>query len=74
MTAKTKAVKTMANIEAGECRWPIGDPRQEGFHFCADSQVPGRPYCAAHCAVSFEAARAKSPSSSPGLPPYRRAA
>jgi hypothetical protein len=66
--AKVKAVKTVANIEAGECRWPFGDPRHDDFHFCAAAQVPGRPYCAAHAALSFEAAKSKSSTPRPLLP------
>lgn len=66
--AKAKVVKTVANIESGECRWPFGDPRHADFHFCGDTQLPGRPYCAAHAALSFEAAKAKSAQPRPLLP------
>jgi GcrA cell cycle regulator len=35
----------------GGCRWPEGDPRKPGFRFCnAADVVPGKPYCAKHCA------------------------
>lgn len=53
MSLKVKKVKTVANLEAGDCRWPIGDPRHEGFHFCGAKQVEGRPYCAHHTEVSY---------------------
>jgi GcrA cell cycle regulator len=36
------------------CSWPVGDPKQPGFHFCGDEALPGRPYCAAHCAVAYQ--------------------
>lgn len=39
---------TIADIEAHHCRWPIGDPRAEGFHFCGGAKMPGRPYCLDH--------------------------
>src|SRR5215470_5796202 len=29
------------------CSWPVGDPKQPGFHFCGEEAVPGRPYCSA---------------------------
>lgn len=45
--------KTMSNLEAGDCRWPIGDPRHEDFHFCGAQKVEGRPYCIEHWQLSF---------------------
>lgn len=42
-------------LEGNHCRCPIGDPRQAGFGFCGHPPVPGFPYCAAHCAVLFNA-------------------
>ncbi len=38
----------LLDLEAGDCRWPIGDPRHSGFGFCGQPRRPGRPYCAAH--------------------------
>ncbi len=35
------------------CLWPIGDPRQAGFHFCGASAVEGKPYCSDHCARAY---------------------
>lgn len=31
-----------------ECKWPIGDPRLPGFHFCCAPRVEGEPYCQHH--------------------------
>ena len=61
MTSKTKTsnIKTMANIEAGECRWPIGDPREANFHFCGGQQSAGRPYCVVHWELSFVPGRSR---------------
>ena len=53
MAKKTNKLKTMEHLEPGDCRWPFGDPRQEGFHFCGAEQAPGRPYCIAHWSLSF---------------------
>jgi GcrA cell cycle regulator len=36
------------------CSWPVGDPKQPGFHFCGDEAVAGRPYCASHCALAYQ--------------------
>ncbi|MBN9319059.1 MAG: hypothetical protein BGN86_12140 [Caulobacterales bacterium 68-7] len=43
-------------LSAHVCRWPIGDPKAEGFSFC------GRPavgvYCRAHAAVGIQPVKA----------------
>jgi GcrA cell cycle regulator len=35
------------------CAWPVGDPTSADFHFCGDTVLSGKPYCAAHCAVAY---------------------
>jgi len=35
------------------CSWPVGDPKQVGFHFCGEPSELGRPYCAHHCAIAY---------------------
>lgn len=40
--------KQLLDLDRHECRWPIGDPRQGAFGFCALPRVADRPYCAAH--------------------------
>ena len=45
--------KTLLELEANECRWPVGDPRKPDFHFCGAQQVIGRPYCIEHWPLSF---------------------
>lgn len=30
------------------CRWPIGDPKVEGFHFCGSDPRDGSRYCEFH--------------------------
>jgi GcrA cell cycle regulator len=36
------------------CSWPVGDPKQPGFHFCGEPSEPGRPYCAQHCHQAYQ--------------------
>jgi len=36
------------------CKWPIGDPTEESFHFCGLPSVAGKPYCEHHVAVAFQ--------------------
>lgn len=35
------------------CLWPIGEPEEPDFHFCEAEVVPGKPYCAEHCARAY---------------------
>jgi len=36
------------------CKWPIGDPAEDGFHFCGLPSVDGKPYCQHHIAIAFQ--------------------
>ena len=56
---QAKTIKTVANLEAKDCRWPIGDPRQEDFHFCGAHRMPGRPYCELHWRMSLQPERTR---------------
>ncbi len=37
------------------CKWPIGHPGEEDFHFCGTASVSGHPYCAEHCEMAYQA-------------------
>lgn len=58
--------RTILTLEAGDCRWPIGDPQDAEFHFCGKSKVAGLPYC------EFHARRAFQPPRLPDGTPVRR--
>jgi GcrA cell cycle regulator len=49
--AKAPTIKAAPGSRA--CMWPMGDPKQPGFHFCGAPAVASRPYCSAHCAVAY---------------------
>jgi GcrA cell cycle regulator len=36
------------------CKWPVGDPGQDGFHFCARRSDSGIPYCAYHARMAYQ--------------------
>ncbi len=38
------------------CRWPIGDPQEEGFGFCGRTCSTDGPYCAGHARRAFRRA------------------
>lgn len=50
--------KTLIELRADSCRWPVGDPASSDFFFCGDtsakrSDVKPMPYCPKHCARAF---------------------
>lgn len=44
----------MANLKPNQCRWPIGDPDSEDFHFCGQTVFVGKPYCYEHCKQAYQ--------------------
>jgi GcrA cell cycle regulator len=43
---------TVLTLTATTCRWPIGDPRASGFHFCGRIKPEHGPYCSHHAAIA----------------------
>jgi GcrA cell cycle regulator len=37
------------------CKWPVGDPSREDFHFCGHDSLESRPYCEYHAGVAYQA-------------------
>ena len=52
------------NPNAPRCKFPIGDPKSPGFHFCTNSALEGYPYCAEHCAVAYSGWNAEAKAAS----------
>lgn len=44
----------MAALKPNQCRWPIGDPDSEDFHFCGETVFVGKPYCYEHCRQAYQ--------------------
>lgn len=52
---RTRSYPARAHGAGGKaCSWPVGDPKQAGFHFCGEPAEPGRPYCGAHCQQAYQ--------------------
>lgn len=52
---------TLIDLRNGMCRWPIGDPREDSFHYCgADADIPSS-YCVAHRKVAYLPSRRPRP-------------
>ncbi len=36
------------------CKWPVGDPLMEDFHFCGHDSSDASPYCTYHARLAFQ--------------------
>jgi GcrA cell cycle regulator len=56
---KENLAQIVFRLKPRDCRWPIGDPFEEGFHFCGNRAVADFPYCACHLAEATRPAPRK---------------
>ena len=50
---------TIEKLTEHTCKWPIGDPGEEDFHFCGHDSLEGMPYCQYHARVAYQAPDAR---------------
>lgn len=50
---------TVATLKSGMCKWPIGDPLSDDFHFCGRPSDGNHPYCAYHTKMAFQPSQTK---------------
>lgn len=60
--------KTVETLLPDDCRWPIGDPLHQDFHFCGKHRADGDPYCAHHMRQGFQASRPRLANYRPRIP------
>ena len=46
--------RTLLELTEATCRWPIGDPSENEFHFCGRKPKSGSPYCEAHARKAYQ--------------------
>lgn len=61
--------KSLLDLGPTDCRWPIGDPQHEEFHFCNRSKVSGLPYCEFHARRAFQPVKPQT-RSKPAVPAH----
>jgi GcrA cell cycle regulator len=44
---------TLENLKRGMCKWPIGDPKHDDFHFCGCQKQPEQSYCDHHTKLAY---------------------
>jgi GcrA cell cycle regulator len=48
---------TVEKLTERTCKWPIGDPRKEDFHFCGHASLKAPPYCVYHARLAYRSAK-----------------
>lgn len=43
----------LTDLDNHTCRWPLGDPKDENFHFCGKKVKIGQTYCEEHAALAY---------------------
>lgn len=46
-------VSRPVRVSNRQCHWPIGHPREPGFHFCGAPAIDDKPYCGEHCNMAY---------------------
>ncbi len=49
----------LKDLKDSMCRWPHGDPKEKGFHFCGAKCVPNLPYCLEHAKIAYQAPKSR---------------
>ena len=44
---------SLTDLDNHTCRWPIGDPKDENFHFCGRKVKLGQTYCEEHANIAY---------------------
>ncbi len=44
---------SLTELGISSCRWPIGDPKDENFHFCGKKTRSGQTYCDEHSQIAY---------------------
>ncbi len=52
----TGRITDIMELNRKTCRWPIGDPGEEGFAYCGEHAQEGSPYCLHHSRIAYQPA------------------
>jgi GcrA cell cycle regulator len=55
--ASESRLLTLFDLKPGMCKWPLGEPRDEEFRYCAADRCGEGPYCSAHQAIAYAPAQ-----------------
>ncbi len=64
-----KKLISLLDLTDRMCKWPLGHPGDDDFHFCGKPSEPGMPYCAGHCGEAYQAQPPRRDRAKPPRPP-----
>lgn len=44
----------LTDLTERTCKWPVGDPMHDDFHFCGNDSDENTPYCKYHAKLAFQ--------------------
>lgn len=62
--------KSVLMLKENDCRWPIGDPQHDDFHFCGHPKREGLPYCEFHARKAYQPPQAMRRRDRDGAPGF----
>lgn len=45
---------TLTDLTERTCKWPVGDPMTDDFHFCGCDSMDSSPYCKYHAKLAYQ--------------------
>ena len=45
---------SLTDLTERTCKWPVGDPLKDDFHFCGCESPDASPYCAYHAKLAYQ--------------------
>ena len=45
---------TLTELTERTCKWPVGDPLKDDFHFCGCEAAEASPYCKFHAKMAYQ--------------------
>ncbi|MFN7104479.1 MAG: GcrA family cell cycle regulator, partial [Pseudorhizobium sp.] len=45
---------TLTDLTERTCKWPVGDPLKDDFHFCGVDASDASPYCGYHAKLAYQ--------------------
>jgi GcrA cell cycle regulator len=56
LVAPKPLMLALTQLSESTCKWPIGDPATDEFHFCGNGAQHSGPYCAYHARLAYQPA------------------
>ncbi|KQO79044.1 GcrA family cell cycle regulator [Rhizobium sp. Leaf262] len=53
-TLPTSLRLTLTELTERTCKWPVGDPLKDDFHFCGCEASEASPYCKFHAKMAYQ--------------------